>query len=111
MAHVSQRKHWLAAIALAACNGAYCAGGGDGGLGSVADAVLPDASNNFIPIHNWPAPIQAVFNQWCWRLPGQVIGVVYAAFDNREGAFFLGQCHARAHGVVTHEFHHLRGKR
>jgi len=111
MAHVSQGKHRLAAVTLAACHGANRAGGGDGGLGGVADAVLPDARNNFIPIHNWSPPIQAVFNQWCWRLPGQVIGVVNAAFDDREGTFFLGQCHASAHGVVTHEFHHLRGKR
>jgi len=111
MAHVSQGENRLAAVTLAACHGAYCASRGNGGLGGVTDAILSDASDNFTPIHHWPTPIQAMFNQWCWRLPGQGFGIVNAAFDNREGTFFLCQGHAGAHGMVAHELHHLRSKR
>ena len=97
MADVGQGEDRLAAVAFAAGHGGDGAGGGDGGLGGVADAVLAGCRATMLSQSTAGRP------QSCWygdersgRLPGQVLGVVDAALDGREGAALAGQLDAGA---------------
>ncbi len=63
MPDVSQREDRFAAIALATGDRRDGAGRRDGGLGSVADAVLPDAALYRLPLDLRPAPGMLIGSQ------------------------------------------------
>ena len=107
VADVGQGEDRLAAVALAAGDGGDGAGGGDSGLGSVADAVLLDALEDLLPIEGRAAKIALVALERRGRLPGELFGIVDAALDGGEGTALLGEINAGAHGVVADELHDL----
>ena len=110
VAHIGQGKDRFAAVTFAAGDGGDRPGGGDGGLGGVADAVFQDAVRDAGPIDDRAVPVVDVIHQRGGRLPGEVVGVIDAALDGRESAAFVRQLDAGAHGMVADEFHDLRGE-
>ena len=110
MADVGQGEDGFAAVAFTTGDGGNGPGGGDGGLGSVTDAELLDASGNGSPVHGGAAPILLVFDEGNRRSPDQVVGVIDAAGDGREGAALASEVDACLHGGVAHVLHHLAGE-
>ena len=110
MAGVCQGKDRFAAVAFAASYRGDRTGGRDGGLGGVADAIALDADGSLHPIHRRATPVVCVFDDGLGGFPGDIGGVVDAALDGGESAAFPGKLDAGEHGMVAHEFHHLRGE-
>src|SRR5690606_33310971 len=110
MAHVSQREDRLAAVPFAARDGGDGACRRDGRLRCVAYAVLLDAFDDTAPIELWPAPRLARIDQRPGRTPFQILRIVDAALDRREGSAAAGQVDARAHAVVADDLHDLAGQ-
>ena len=79
VADVGQGKHRLAAVAFAAGHRGDGAGGRDGGLGGVADAVLPDAAHDLVPVDRRAAPTGACRARASWAVASSVLRVVDAA--------------------------------
>ena len=63
VADIGQRKDRFAAVAFAAGHRGDRAGGGDGGLGGVADAVALDAGDDAGPIQCRAVPVVGVRHQ------------------------------------------------
>ena len=100
----------FAAVAFASGHSGDSAGGGDGGLGRVADAVLADAADHFVPVHFRTTPVVLVGEDGDRGLPFQVFRIVHAAFDRGERAAGFCQPDAGQHGVITDKFHDLSGE-
>ncbi len=76
---VGQGEDRLAAVALAAGHGGDGAGGGDGGLRGVADAVQADIGGHPVPVHLGARPVVLIGHDAEGRFPGEVLGVVDAS--------------------------------
>ena len=106
-AGVGQGENRLAAVALASRHRADGAGGRDGGLRGVADAVAPDPFDDRVPVQRRAAPIVHIRRERRGWLPFEILRIVDAALDRQERAAFLRQLDARQHAVVADEFHDL----
>ena len=90
VADVGQGEDGFTAVAFTAGDGGDGAGGGDGGLGGVADAVALDAFDDRLPIQVGAVPVLLVLKGRDRGLPEEVVGVVDAAADGREGVRVRG---------------------